>query len=142
MEMICSEIQELARRNNSSLKRIADRFSLLAHKLYELDIPDFKSGTLGFVREYRRSNIGTWGPAFVVPDQDWGWERSRVIYSESWGESFYLHGDFNAIVCGATRTQIREAALQFPSFLQELREYLRAEAKDLAQALENLSTKS
>jgi len=122
------KIETLSNRWNFSLVKIGEILDEVAHQIdealpEELGDVQFKAYGITFWRRGKSSSVGSLGPSFYV-------DNELVSTTREPGSSFYLHGDFNALVRVASRKARREAARNFPRFLEEFVKFLEEQVND------------
>jgi len=141
VEELGSRLEQLGRRWNSHLSRIADGMDELADRLAELIpagvVDEHEHEGLVWDRRGPSSNIGSYGPCFFYASSSYG---QRVEYLISLPKErkaaggFYLHGDFHAWVEIGTPQHFRAAAKVAPGFLQSLLQRLEKGGNEAEEA--------
>ena len=132
IRQVVEKLERLAGQYNSSLQKLGELMDEIAEWTAENypAVQEFSYKLLRYDRVGKESNIGTLGPSFWYDDE-------LVSTTRTPGNSFYLHGDFQAYVPVAGRTERRKAAEMMPSFLEAFAKHI----EESTQAHEGIAEK-
>jgi len=128
---------------NRGGQHMVDCLYQIGRKLTEILPPNynFQWSHVGYTCNLKDSNVGFYGEAICfVPDI--GEDTTICAYwypvaEDGWKEAgveYYLHGDFNKVICQATRSQLKIMATEVPGFIAALAETLEKDTVENKEA--------